>query len=122
MEVDESYNLSFANFQKMKYTNSEKVKNFIEKDYKTIESKIFKNLPLYATEHLLVRANERGVKKIDILHTLKNPLDRKKPKQNVKGMWSYKLVGKYSTIYINPITKKITTTHKTHTKDVKDYE
>lgn len=121
-KVDKNYNLSFANFQKMKYTNSEKVKNFTEKDYKTIESKIFKNLPLYATEHLLVRANERGVKKIDILHTLKNPLDRKKPKQNEKGMWSYKLVGKYSTIYINPITEKIATAHKTHTKDVKKYE
>lgn len=37
-------------------------------------------------------------------------------------MWSYRLFGKYSTIYINPITKKITTIHKTHTKDVKDYE
>lgn len=51
MEVDKSYNLSFANFQKMKYTNSEKVKNFIEKDYKTMESRISKNLHLHITNH-----------------------------------------------------------------------
>ena len=36
METDKSYNLSFANLQKMKYTHSEKVKNFTEKDYKTM--------------------------------------------------------------------------------------
>ena len=55
MEVDESYNLLFANFQKMKYTNSEKVKNFTEKDYKTMESRISKNFPLHTTEYFLGR-------------------------------------------------------------------
>lgn len=51
MEVDESYNLSFANFQKMKYTNSEKVKNFTEKDYKTMESRISK-ISLYIQQSI----------------------------------------------------------------------
>ena len=55
MEVDESYNLLFANFQKMMYTNSEKVKNFTEKDYKTMESRISKNFPLHTTEYFLGR-------------------------------------------------------------------
>ena len=31
---------------------------------------------------------------------------------NLKGMWCYKLFVKYSTIYINLITEKMTTTQK----------
>ena len=67
-------------------------------------------------EHVISRTYARGVEFKDIENTLKNPLDYGKIKIDNEGRKSFSVIGEKVTVYVNPDTGKITTTHATSSK------
>lgn len=73
-------------------------------------------------EHIISRTYARGLEFEDVEDTLKNPLNYGKIKTDAKGRRSFAVIGKKVTIYINPDTGKVTTTHATSSKLAKKLE
>ena len=65
------------------------------------------------TDHIRDRQEERGVTDKDINSTLKGPLKIQPVKIDSDGKQSYKVIGEQCTVYINPETGSLITTHKT---------
>lgn len=65
------------------------------------------------TDHIRDRQEERGVTDKDINSTLKDPLKIQPVKIDSDGKQSYKVIGEQCTVYINPETGSLITTHKT---------
>lgn len=73
-------------------------------------------------EHIISRTYARGLKFEDVEDTLKNPLKYGNIKTDEQGRRSFAIIGKKITIYVNPDTGKMTTTHATSSKLVKKLE
>ncbi len=70
-------------------------------------------------EHIISRTYARGLKFEDIEDALKNPLDCGKIREDKQGRKSFSAIGEKVTVYINPNTGKVTTTHATSSKKAK---
>lgn len=68
------------------------------------------------TNHIRDRQEERAVTDEDINSTLNDPLEIKPVKIDSDGNPSYKVIGERCTVYINPETGALITTHKTKSK------
>lgn len=71
------------------------------------------------SDHLIDRIIDRKVELDDILDSLNNSLYYGKIVYDKENRPSFKCIGEKATLYINPDTGNITTTHKTHTKTAK---
>lgn len=69
-------------------------------------------------EHIISRTYARGIKFEDIEDCLKNFLEYGKIKIDNKGRRSFAVIGEKVTVYVNPDTGKIATTHATSSKKV----
>lgn len=69
-------------------------------------------------EHIISRTYARGIKFEDIEKCLKNPMAYGKIKTDSKGRRSFAVIGEKVTVYVNPDTGKIATTHATSFKKV----
>lgn len=67
-------------------------------------------------EHIISRTYARGIKFEDIEDCLKNPLEYGTIKTDSKGRRSFAVIGEKVTVYVNPDTGKIATTHSTSSK------
>ena len=67
-------------------------------------------------EHIISRTYGRSLKFEDVEDALKNPLDCGKIKEDKQGRKSFSVIGEKVTVYVNPETGKITTTHSTSSK------
>lgn len=67
-------------------------------------------------EHIISRTYGRSLKFEDVEDALKNPLDCGKIKEDKQGRKSFSVIGEKVTVYVNPETGKITTTHATSSK------
>ena len=67
-----------------------------------------------ASDHVLQRMQERGVISESIMDAIQNPLDIGDIKMDDKGRPFFRVIGKNATLYINPETGIVTTTHSTH--------
>lgn len=70
-------------------------------------------------EHIISRTYARSISFEDIEDCLKNPLEYGKIKIDSKGRRSFSVVGEKVTIYVNPDTGKIATTHPTSSNKAK---
>lgn len=68
------------------------------------------------TGHAVDQAINRGVKPIQILDAVKNPLKVAEVKVDALGRASQKVVGQTATVIVNPTTSKVVTIYPTSTK------
>ncbi len=68
------------------------------------------------SDHVTLRVAERNVKAEDLEDAINNPLHISPVKLDKEGRPSFKVVGEKATMYVNPDTGVVTTTHPTHTK------
>ncbi|UKI16009.1 MAG: hypothetical protein L6V87_09960 [Ruminococcus sp.] len=62
------------------------------------------------------RATERGITQDEIVDAIDNPLSEKPVKWDNLGRPSFQRIGEAATTAINPESKKLTSTWKTHKK------
>ena len=68
------------------------------------------------SKHVLERATERGITQDEIVDAIDNPLSEKPVKWDNLGRPSFQRIGEAATTAINPESKKLTSTWKTHKK------
>lgn len=68
------------------------------------------------SKHVLERATERGITQDEIVDAIDNPLSEKPVKWDNLGRSSFQRIGEAATTAINPESKKLTSTWKTHKK------
>lgn len=68
------------------------------------------------SDHVLQRMQERSVTPESIVDALENPLEIGEIKWDDKGRPSFRVTGEKATLYINPETGVVVTTHSTHSK------
>lgn len=71
------------------------------------------------SDHVYDRMAERSVTMEDILDSIEKPLKIGEVKVDEKGRPSFAVVGEKATLYVNPDTGVVTTTHPTHSKTAK---
>ena len=71
------------------------------------------------SDHALERIQERAILMEDILDAIRNPLKVNPIKTDDDGRRSFCIIGSKATVYINPDSGQIATTHKTHSKTAK---
>lgn len=69
-----------------------------------------------ASDHVVQRMQERSVSPESIVDALENPLEIGEIKWDDKGRPSFRVTGEKATLYINPETGVVVTTHSTHSK------
>lgn len=98
-------------------TNDDKSDIINNKEYhKEYDTSTLNSSNIEISQHAIERAAERGISKEAIINAIDHPIDEKGVKWDSSGRPSFQRIGEDATAAINPESKKLTSTWKTHTK------